>query len=188
MSDKKTRILDATEKLLAKYGFHGISMQMVAKEAGVAAGTIYRYFDDKNDLMYQLHHHILAYVANKISQNVSDDMPLKCRFRTMWLNLWDMATQEGAPLLTRGQFENLPRGDSPEQRQQEKHLFAKVDRLFDEGKALGLFKPLDNDILSVLSLEPSACLARKHVNGIYTITDDALEAAIDACWDAILQH
>lgn len=115
-------------------------------------------------------------------------MPLKCRFRTMWLNLWEMATQDGAPLLTRGQFENLPRSDSPEQQQLEKQLFAKVDRLFDEGKAQGLFKPLDNDILSVLSLEPSACLARKHANGICTVTDDALEAAIEACWDAILQH
>ncbi|GHA61102.1 TetR family transcriptional regulator [Photobacterium aphoticum] len=180
--------MEATEKLLSQYGFHGISMQMVAKEAGVAAGTIYRYFDDKNDLLHQLHHHILSYVAEKLSQNVSDDMPLKCRFRTMWLNLWEMATQDGAPLLTRGQFENLPRSDSPEQQQLEKQLFAKVDRLFDEGKAQGLFKPLDNDILSVLSLEPSACLARKHANGICTVTDDALEAAIEACWDAILQH
>ncbi|MFZ6043980.1 helix-turn-helix domain-containing protein, partial [Vibrio natriegens] len=42
MMDKKTRILQATEKLLAMYGFHGLSMQMVAREAGVAAGTIYR--------------------------------------------------------------------------------------------------------------------------------------------------
>ncbi|WP_052260924.1 TetR/AcrR family transcriptional regulator [Photobacterium gaetbulicola] len=188
MSDKKKRILQATETLLAEHGFHGMSMQMVAKEAGVAAGTIYRYFEDKDDLLHQLHDHILAYVANKISQNVSDDMPLQDRFRTMWLNIWNMATQGDAPLINRGQFENLPRRESHEQRLLEKKMFAKVNTLFEEGKASGLFKNLDNEILSALSLEPSACLARKHINGVYKVSDEALEAAIQASWDAIIQH
>ncbi len=188
MSDKKERILQATEKLLAQYGFHGLSMQMVAKEAKVAAGTIYRYFEDKDDLLYQLHDHILGYVANKLTANVYDDMPLKQQFRTMWLNIWDMACHSDAPLINRGQFENLPRRNSPEQRQLEKRMFAKVDTMFDQGKADGQFKDLDNEILSVLGLEPSACLARKHVRGVVTVSDEALEATIDACWDAITKH
>lgn len=188
MSDKKKRILQATEKLLAMYGFHGLSMQMVAKEAGVAAGTIYRYFEDKEDLLHQLHDHILGHVANKVTQNVSDDMPLKERFRTIWLNIWMMANQEDAPLINRGQFESLPRRQGLEQRQVEQKMFAKVNQLFDEGKACGLFKPLDNEILSVLSLEPSACLARKQIKGVYQVSDDALDAALEACWDAITQH
>ncbi|PSW13058.1 TetR/AcrR family transcriptional regulator [Photobacterium sanctipauli] len=188
MSDKKKRILKATEKLLAMYGFHGISMQMVAKEAGVAAGTIYRYFEDKDDLLQQLHDHILSYVANKISQNVSDEMPLEQRFRIIWLNIWNMTTQEDAPIINRGQFETLPRRESHEQRLLEKKMFAKVDRLFNEGKACGLFKPLDNEILGVLSLESCACLARKHVNGVFKVNDAALDAAISASWDAIIQH
>ncbi|CAG18535.1 hypothetical transcriptional regulator, TetR family [Photobacterium profundum SS9] len=188
MNNKKERILLATEKLLAEYGFHGLSMQMVAKEAGVAAGTIYRYFEDKDDLLYQLHDHILGYVANKLTLNVSDEMPLKQRFRTMWLNIWNMATRDDAPLINRGQFENLPRRNNHEQRLLEKKMFAQVDRLFDEGKACGQFKDLDNEILSVLSLEPSSCLARKHMKGLVTVTDEAIDATIDACWDAITKH
>ena len=66
--------------------------------------------------------------------------------------------------------------------------FAQVDRLFDEGKACGQFKDLDNEILSVLSLEPSSCLARKHMKGLVTVTDEAIDATIDACWDAITKH
>ncbi|MFC1507851.1 TetR/AcrR family transcriptional regulator [Pseudomonadota bacterium] len=188
MIDKKERILRATEKLLAEYGFHGLSMQMVAREAGVAAGTIYRYFEDKDDLLYQLHDHILGCVANKLTQNVSDDMQLKQRFNTMCLNIWEMATRGDVMLINRGQFDNLPRRDSHERRLLEKQMFAKVGQLFDEGKACGLFKNLDNEILSVLSFEPCCCLARKHVNGVFKVSDEALEAAIDASWDAILQH
>lgn len=188
MCDKKARIMRATEKLLADYGFHGLSMQMVAREAGVATGTIYRYFEDKEDLLHQLYDHILSRVAQLVTQNVTDDMPLKERFRTMWLNIWAMAYQEDAPLINRGQFENLPRRNTMEQQQLEQKLFSKVHRLFEEGKAQGLLKPLDNEILSVLGLEPSACLARKHLTGVLHVNEKSREAALEACWDAITQH
>lgn len=37
--DKRQQILSAAEKLIADVGFQGLSMQKLAKEAGVAAGT-----------------------------------------------------------------------------------------------------------------------------------------------------
>ncbi|GAB6264477.1 TetR/AcrR family transcriptional regulator [Photobacterium sp. R1] len=188
MTDKKERILQATEELLAKHGFHGLSMNMVAKEAKVATGTIYRYFTDKDDLLYQLHDHILTIVAQKITQNISDVMPLELRFRTMWLNIWNMATDNEAPLINQGQFENMPHRGKQYKIALEKTLFAPIDRMFEEGKAQGLFKPLDNEILAALSLEPCAALARKHLTGTFTVSDEARDAAINACWDAVITH
>jgi hypothetical protein len=38
------------------------------------------------------------------------------------------------------------------------------------------------------SLEVGVTLARKHALGIFQLDDDALEAAIEASWDAIVQH
>jgi TetR/AcrR family transcriptional repressor of multidrug resistance operon len=67
-------------------------------------------------------------------------------------------------------------------------MFAQVDRLFAEGKEQGVFKPLDNEILSGLSFEASVTLARKHALGFYQLDDDALDAAIEASWDAIITH
>lgn len=49
--DKHEQILTAAEKLIAESGFQGLSMHKLAKEAGVAAGTIYRYFSDKEHLL-----------------------------------------------------------------------------------------------------------------------------------------
>ena len=54
MVDKRQKIIDAAEKLIAESGFQGLSMHKFAKEAGVAAGTIYRYFSDKEDLLRQV--------------------------------------------------------------------------------------------------------------------------------------
>jgi TetR/AcrR family transcriptional repressor of multidrug resistance operon len=37
-------------------------------------------------------------------------------------------------------------------------------------------------------LETSVTLARKHTFGMYQLSDDAIEEAIDASWDAIINH
>jgi AcrR family transcriptional regulator len=38
-------------ELIALNGFHGAPMAMIAKQAKVAAGSIYRFFKSKDDLM-----------------------------------------------------------------------------------------------------------------------------------------
>ena len=53
--DKYKAILDSTLFLVSTYGFHGTSMAMIAEDAGIGAGTIYRYFKSKDDLIFTLH-------------------------------------------------------------------------------------------------------------------------------------
>ena len=48
---KRARILDAAETIFAKHGFFAAKVSDVAKEAGVADGTIYLYFKNKDDLL-----------------------------------------------------------------------------------------------------------------------------------------
>ena len=78
--DKKAQILCAAEKLIAELGFQGFSMQKLAKEAGVAAGTIYRYFSDKNHLLDEVRLNVAKRIAIEVQAGVSDDMPLKERY------------------------------------------------------------------------------------------------------------
>ncbi|MEO8551593.1 MAG: TetR family transcriptional regulator, partial [Kofleriaceae bacterium] len=53
-SDKRERILDAAERIFARHGFFAAKVSDVAKEAGVADGTIYLYFKNKDDLLISL--------------------------------------------------------------------------------------------------------------------------------------
>lgn len=53
-SDKRLRILAAAERTFAKHGFYAAKVADVAKEAGVADGTIYLYFKNKDDLLISL--------------------------------------------------------------------------------------------------------------------------------------
>lgn len=186
--DKKEQILCAAEKLIAESGFQGFSMQKLANEAGVAAGTIYRYFSDKDHLLDEVRLNVAKRIATAVQAGVSDDMPLKERYRTMWLNIWRLAGSNIDTLSNRVQYESLPSANTDEAREIERKMFAQVDRLFDQGKEQGILKPLDNQILSGLSFETSVALARKHALGFYQLDEAAIEAAIEASWDAIIQH
>ena len=53
-ADKRERILDAAERIFARHGFFAAKVSDVAKEAGVADGTIYLYFKSKDDLLISL--------------------------------------------------------------------------------------------------------------------------------------
>jgi len=51
---KRELIIHATIRLISEYGFHGTPISMIAHEAGVGAGTIYRYFKDKDTLVLEI--------------------------------------------------------------------------------------------------------------------------------------
>lgn len=57
--NKIVDIQQAAMKLIIKTGFVGLKMAEVAKEAGIATGTLYIYFKDKEALINQ------AYIATK---------------------------------------------------------------------------------------------------------------------------
>ena len=49
--DKREPILRAATRLFARHGFFNAQVADVAREAGVAAGTVYLYFHSKDDLL-----------------------------------------------------------------------------------------------------------------------------------------
>ncbi|MGZ3628309.1 MAG: TetR/AcrR family transcriptional regulator [Ktedonobacteraceae bacterium] len=48
---RRNQILDAATKVFAEKGFHPTTIKDIAKEAGIADGTIYNYFENKTALM-----------------------------------------------------------------------------------------------------------------------------------------
>lgn len=48
---RRTQILDAATNVSAEKGFHGATIKDIAVHAGIADGTIYNYFANKNALL-----------------------------------------------------------------------------------------------------------------------------------------
>jgi AcrR family transcriptional regulator len=50
----RDRIFTAAERLFAEHGFSGVSMPTIAKASGITAGAIYKHFDGKADLFFEV--------------------------------------------------------------------------------------------------------------------------------------
>jgi len=71
--DKRERILDAAVRVFAQSGFHATRVSDVAKAAGVADGTIYLYFESKDELLRSLFEdrvgRLLAFVQEGLAKH-----------------------------------------------------------------------------------------------------------------------
>jgi AcrR family transcriptional regulator len=53
-SETRRRLVDAATRLFAKDGLHGVTTHAIARAAGVAAGTFYLHFEDKEALFREV--------------------------------------------------------------------------------------------------------------------------------------
>ncbi len=66
--DKYYAILEGAMKVFAENGFHKSQVSRIAKEAGVADGTIYLYFKKKEDILTSLFQEKLGELVEKFNQ------------------------------------------------------------------------------------------------------------------------
>ena len=62
------KIFNAVVQLIRKHGYSAISMRMIAKESGIAVGTLYNYYSDKEEESRKKLHLFLERLYEEISQ------------------------------------------------------------------------------------------------------------------------
>jgi AcrR family transcriptional regulator len=68
--ERREQIKQAALKIFARHGFAGTKTSMIATEAGISEGLIYRYFKSKDELFTTIVRELME-VAQKETQNVA---------------------------------------------------------------------------------------------------------------------
>lgn len=68
-------ILDAAQQLFAHFGYRRTAMEDIAREAGVAKGTLYLYFDSKEAVFRAMHARTIAEVWRMCDAVEAEDLP-----------------------------------------------------------------------------------------------------------------
>jgi len=77
-NDKYQRILEASVNVFADHGFHQSTVSQIAKKAGVADGTIYLYFKNKEDILVQIFNYKTKQIFERFREVVdSADNPVE---------------------------------------------------------------------------------------------------------------
>lgn len=68
---RRNAVISAAEDEFSRHGFSGGSLNVIAREAGVAKGSLFQYFRDKSDLY--------AYLSERASVRIRADMEVAIR-------------------------------------------------------------------------------------------------------------
>lgn len=93
-ADKREAILAAALALFAERTFDGTAVPLIAERAGVAAGTIYRYFGSKEALVNALYRRWKGALHSAFEESMTAGSTDEERFRLMWGGLWRFASSE----------------------------------------------------------------------------------------------
>src|SRR5690554_1635085 len=133
-ADKREVIFCATLKLLARNGFHGFSIKQLAEEAGIAAGTIYLYFKDRDDLIRELHTQIIDDFVKATLEGHDASLPLKQQYHRICHNLWRFCIENPCIMLSKAQFDHLPPDVLRDQRNHAWVGLKPLKTLFEQGR------------------------------------------------------
>jgi len=179
---KREDILLATGKLITKHGLQGTPISMIAKEANVGAGTIYRYFEDKEVLVKALHVGLLRDLVEASLKDYSEDLLLKKRFLLLWRNLINYFVQDPARALLHEQLTNSPDIQKSSEAEIMSEFHQVMNELYTDAKEQDLIRDaVDMQLASLFSYGGILTLTKKqHIKN-----EEDVEELLAMMWNSI---
>jgi TetR/AcrR family transcriptional regulator, repressor of fatR-cypB operon len=188
-ADKRQAIADAAIRLISRSGLHNTPISAIAREAGVAAGTLYLYFPSKEAMINALYLEVLEERDRAIGLGgrAADLVSAREGFWQFWQALarWHLDYPERANLLNQCQSSSIL---TQETRDAEQRMHAEGMVHFDEAVARGTFRPLSLQVFWALLAGPIFVLAQMRATGEIEITDEVLEATFEGVSRAVLME
>jgi AcrR family transcriptional regulator len=113
-------IQEATMRVISRKGMAAATMQEIAEEAGVAKGTIYLYFRDRDELVEKTFESAMQELTAQIDEALDQDVSFEKKLRAV-------ATAQLSFFAANREFfrlylsMRLPEGNAQQQRRQKKH-------------------------------------------------------------------
>jgi len=186
-SNTRSAVMQGALEVIAERGFHDAPMAEIAAKAGVAAGTIYRYFESKDLLIADLYRELEEKIVTIFREGCFVEQPLRERFICLSRTLFRYFIANPLHFRYLEQYCNSPYGISL----REDRLLGKsgksgaVTNIFEEGIEKQVLKDLPVPALFSLAFGPLICLIRDHVLGFIHLDDALINQVADICWDGI---
>lgn len=182
--DKVDIILKAALDVFAENGFHASPTSQIAKQAGVGVGTLYRYFESKDALIEALHSCIDARIRPITNDSIDSSQPIRENVLRCLRMLAEFLIDNPAEFRFIQMYYNSPYGVA-KKRSQENACDKPLYQLLQRGIEQQVIKDLPFEVIFALLFGPIMMLIRDHLTGYFELTEEMIEATLDACWDAL---
>ncbi|MBH0230090.1 TetR family transcriptional regulator [Halobacillus yeomjeoni] len=138
---KYKQIIEAAVEVIAENGYHSSQVSKIAKKAGVADGTIYLYFKNKEDILVSLFQDKMGQFIEKIEQETTSRQTAEEKLLTLiQTHFKQLAADHHLAIVTQLEL----RQSNKELRQKINGVLKRylnvIDSIIEEGMEEGLFR------------------------------------------------
>lgn len=184
LTERPTRILEATLELISAQGLTGFSIGKLAKRAASSPGIIYHYFESKEVLIHTLYREVLAKFALALTDDIYVLPPFE-RLKTLWLDTFNFYAHHPQETIFLEQYKNsayyaerLPEAEAS---------LGGLINAFEADIERGVLKDLPLNVLQVMTIEVAISLAKGVVAGRLELDEADLHTVADTVCQAVLR-
>ncbi len=185
--DKRSAILAAACELMGEASFGGTPVPAVAERAGVAVGTIYRYFPGKHALANALYRDAKRAMQIFLRRALGDVHtpahvgPARDGFGRLWRGLFAFAREQPAAFRFLELHRHQPYLDDASQ-DLAREVFEEVAEFVRSEQARGGIRPGPPELLIALAFGAFVGLMKEAEAGHVPLGEAAIEQAEEAVW------
>ncbi len=184
LDSKSARLLEAALDLFETRGFNGVTVPEIARAAGVATGTLYLYFKDKDALVNALYRHWKTAYNRMVLAPLPGDIGFRETFSLYWRRM--MLFARNHPRAVR--FMDLHHHSSyldDESRALSQTYAQAAQQFVAAAREAGAIRDLDPTMVVALMWGASAGLVKFESQGALNFDAGMATQMEDALWRAI---
>lgn len=177
-------ILAAALELFSQRGFHGTAVPAIARRAGIAAGTIYRHFASKEELVNVLYRRCKVALMTTLFEGFDLSAPPGDQFRSLWFRIAEFAREHPMAFEFLEHHHHQAYLDEESMALERASLVPFLERIQDDEVRAAL-EPLPAEALMAFVWGSFSALFKAHRLGHLELRDELVAKAQKCCWDAI---
>jgi len=182
--DKKQAIFKAMMELVTENGFHATPMSLVAKKANVAAGTIYHYFESKEQLINALYAQLKQQMGEAMLSKDDASKNYKERFFLFWFNLYEFFLHNPQEFLFLEQYANSPFIHQVV-KEENRHAYQPVIDFMNQGMKSGVLREMNIELMTALVYGSVVSTVKLALSEEVSMNKSLLQSAVQSCWDGV---
>ena len=182
--EKREAILGAALRCFAERGFHGTTVPTIAEDAEVGAGTIYRYFENKEALVNAL----FKAWKTAITEALTSDFPWTAPPREQFHVFWSRAVQFGVDNPEAVQFLEAHHHASfldEESKAIEDNIMVMARTWLEMTAHTQATKDMPAEVLALMIWGMVVAVVRGGWEGRYSVTPKLIELTESVAWEAV---
>lgn len=183
--DKKAgQIFRSVLTLVKEKGLAGITMGEIAKEAGMATGTLYIYFKNKEELINNLFFECRKEALENYFVSYDESLPFKKGFSIVWHNILQFRIENFEEVVLMDQCYHSPFVNDCTVKLT-KEMKKPLYKLIERGKKENFFKDVDDmTLLTFMIGSIHEGVKNAHYNR-KPLNKAAIDAMFKMCWDGM---